>query len=475
MKKSHSRIVCAVVFLLLPALLLGAGMRFFVRDYLKDSAFQRLENQAQVLADLTAAYYTEGSVSNMQFFINLDLAAKVSQADAVVLSGDGRILLCSDSPTGCVHRGLSVSQEYLERVISRGGSNDTGIVLGLYDESRYVSAKPVYSSRTGQVIGLVMVSVPVSDTHSFLEWISNIFVLVFLMILLVTAICLSHFSRRHEHPLRQMAKTAADFGHGELDARVKLSGRYPEEVEELALSINNMADSLQKSEYSRQEFVANVSHELKTPMTTISGYVDGILDGTIPPEKHRKYMQIVSDETKRLSRLVRSMLDISQLQSEGGIPEEKLNRFDMGECVGQTLITYEQKILGKNLQMEVDMPDHPVYTIANQDYISQVVYNLLDNAVKFCPEGGRLAVSVREGTNKMYISVANDGQTIPPEELSLLFDRFHKTDKSRSQNRDGWGLGLYIVKTIVGLHGEDISVTSKDGRTEFTFTLPLYN
>ena len=119
------------------------------------------------------------------------------------------------------------------------------------------------------------------------------------------------------------------------------------------------------------------------------------------------------------------------------------------------------------------MPDHPVYILANQDYITQVIYNLVDNAVKFCPIGGALGLRIREGSDKAYISIYNDGQTIPSEELPLVFDRFHKIDKSRSQNRDGWGLGLYIVKTIVCSHGENISVSSHDGRTEFTFTMPL--
>jgi signal transduction histidine kinase len=210
-------------------------------------------------------------------------------------------------------------------------------------------------------------------------------------------------------------------------------------------------------------------------MTTIGGYIDGILDGTIPPERQRHYMQIVSDETKRLSRLVRSMLDISQLQSEGGIPAENMLRFDVCECVGQMLITFEQKIMAKQLQVDVKFPECPIYTVAQQDYISQVVYNLLDNAVKFCPQGGTLTLTIRESGGKIYVSVGNDGKTIPPEELSLLFDRFHKIDKSRHEKRDGWGLGLYIVKTIVGLHGEDISVTSLEGKTEFTFTLPLMN
>ncbi len=472
---NHGRVYYAVLFILLPALLLGAALRFFMQDYLKNTAFDRLQTHAEVLCDLTAAYHSEGSISNMQFFINLDLTAKVSQADAVVCNPDGVILLCSDSPTGCKHRGLSVGRDYLERVTRQQGTQDTGIIQGLYEEARYVCAKPVYAASTGQVAAIVMVSTPVEQTDMVLNWVGNMFALASLAILLLSAVCMNYFSQRHEHPLREMAKTTAAFGHGDLEARVNLMGRYPEEVEELALSINNMADSLQKSEYSRQEFVANVSHELKTPMTTISGYVDGMLDGTIPQEAQRKYMRIVSDETKRLARLVRSMLDISQLQGEGGIPDEKLNRFDMEECIGQTLITFEQKILGKELQLDVDMPEYPVYTIANQDYISQVVYNLLDNAVKFCPQGGNLTVSIREGTSKLYVTVANDGNTIPPEELSLLFDRFHKIDKSRNRNSDGWGLGLYIVKTIIGLHGEDISVTSKDGRTAFTFTLPLYN
>jgi signal transduction histidine kinase len=300
---------------------------------------------------------------------------------------------------------------------------------------------------------------------------------MFVSLLTVAAVMLimSIFARRHSAPLREMAQAASAFAHGDLNARVSIKHSYPIEVEELALSFNNMASHLQKSEYQRQEFVANVSHELKTPMTTIGGYIDGILDGTIPESKQRHYMQIVSDETKRLARLVRSMLDISQLQGEGGIPAEKLSRFEVEECAGQMLITFEQKIMKKNIYVDVDMPEYPVYTIANRDYISQVIYNLLDNAVKFCPQDGTLWLTVREGENKVYVSIANEGATIPPEELSLLFDRFHKIDKSRTRNSDGWGLGLYIVKTIIGLHGEDISVTSIAGKTEFTFTLPLEN
>jgi signal transduction histidine kinase len=166
------------------------------------------------------------------------------------------------------------------------------------------------------------------------------------------------------------------------------------------------------------------------------------------------------------------MLDISRLQNQGGIPGEKKSRFELSECAGMVLITFEQKILQKGCEVEVEMPEHPVFTFADQDSITQVIYNLLDNAVKFCPSDGTLGLRIREGGGKLYVSISNDGETIPPEELPLVFDRFHKTDKSRTQ-KDGWGLGLYIVKTLVDSHGENISVTSRDGKTEFTFTLPL--
>ena len=168
------------------------------------------------------------------------------------------------------------------------------------------------------------------------------------------------------------------------------------------------------------------------------------------------------------------MLDISQLQSQD-IPEEKKMHFDLEEAVGQVLITFEKKINDKNLNVDVVMPEHPVYTIANRDYVTQVIYNLIDNAVKFCPQEGTLGLKIRQGGGKVFVSISNDGETIPAEELPLVFDRFHKLDKSRSQNRDGWGLGLYIVKTIVCSHGENISVSSKDGKTDFTFTMPLVN
>ena len=476
MRTSFSRTFFPAAIILLAALLLvGASFQVLVRNMMTQQSMDSLKEDCAAISELATAYYTEGSLTAEDFFVNLSIATRVSGSDAVICDGKGRLVLCSDSPMGCSHRGLVIDTNYMKKVFRTGEVTDVGQVKGLYTESRYVVGMPILDGGTQTPVGLVLVSTPVTTALSLLDKLADTYLLVSVLVVLVSVVVITFLARHQSSPLREMAKAASDFGHGHLDARVTVDEHSPQEVQELALAFNNMASSLQKSEYQRQEFVANVSHELKTPMTTISGYVDGMLDGTIPPERQTHYMQLVSQETKRLSRLVRSMLDISRMQDQEGIPPEKLSRFDMCECAGQVLITFEQKITGKNINVDVAFPEHAVYTWASQDAITQVVYNLVDNAVKFCPEGGTLSLGIKESDSKLFVTVGNDGDTIPPEELPLVFDRFHKLDKSRAQNRDGWGLGLYIVKTLIGRHGEDISVASQNGRTEFTFTLPLVN
>jgi len=474
MRSAFSRtFFSAAMVLLMAMLLIGTSFQALVRNYLTDQAMEGLKNDGNAIAALASAYYTEGTLNHEDFLVNLSFVSQVSQADAVICDSAGRLVLCSRAPFGCGHQGMVVSQDFLGEVFRTGCVTTTGIIQGLYEEERFVTAVPIVDSN-GFGVGIVIVSTPMVQVTQILQKISDTYLFISVLVVLLAVVMMSVLARQQSKPLKDMAKTANAFGHGNLDARVQVDPKSSDEVQDLAIAFNNMASSLQQSEYQRQEFVANVSHELKTPMTTISGFVDGMLDGTIPQERHSHYMHLVSDETKRLSRLVRSMLDISRLQDQD-IPEEKKSRFDLQELAGQVLITFEQKIDAKHLNVDVDFPAHPTYTRAGPDYITQVIYNLLDNAVKFCPEGGDLGMKIETGNSKLYVSISNSGETIPPNELALVFDRFHKLDKSRSQNRDGWGLGLYIVKTIVCRHGEDIAVTSQNGVTTFTFTLPLVN
>ncbi len=473
MKSSFGRsFYTGALILLLSLTMLGASYQQLVKDYLTDAAFSRLERDAEAVSHLAASYAEgeEDAESGLQ--LNLNVITSLTDSEILICDSQGHVVSCSESPFGCKHTKMKVNTEYIDKVVSSDGDEATGMIKGLYDDARFIVSKPI--KYDDNVLGITIASVPTASTNSVLKKLATYYLNTALVVILVSIIGVFAYAGTSSRPLRELAKAANAFAHGDLEARVRVEDSYSEETKDLAIAFNNMASSLQKSEYQRQEFVANVSHELKTPMTTISGYVDGILDGTIPPEKERHYLQIVSDETKRLSRLVRSMLDISQLQDKQ-IPDEKKANFDMEECAGLALLNFEKRINDKHINVTVDMPEHPVYTFANQDSITQVVYNLVDNAVKFCPDGGNLGLTIKEGGNKVYVSVSNDGDTIPPEELPLVFDRFHKLDKSRSQNRDGWGLGLYIVKTIVNSHGENISATSRDGKTEFTFTMPLAN
>ena len=287
MKSTFSRTFFPAALLLLAALLLvGASFQILVKSYLVNESYTDLEGDGTVIASLASAYYTEGSLSGRNFLVNLSVAAEVSDADAVIFDSTGRLILCSDSPFGCIHQGWTVNEEYLHLVYSKGSAKNSGVTSSLYPDPRYVVSVPILDSDTQKPVGIVMVSKPMSTTLSILDKLSDIYLFVSFLSVIAVMLIMSIFARRHSAPLKEMAQAASAFGHGDLNARVAVKSTYAQEIEELALAFNNMASSLQKSEYQRQEFVANVSHELKTPMTTIGGYIDGMLDGTSPPEKH---------------------------------------------------------------------------------------------------------------------------------------------------------------------------------------------
>jgi signal transduction histidine kinase len=232
-----------------------------------------------------------------------------------------------------------------------------------------------------------------------------------------------------------------------------------------------MASALSVLESSRRSFVANVSHELKTPMTTISGFIDGILDGTIPKEQHGEYLTIVSNEVKRLSRLVVSMLNLSKI--EAGELKLKESEFDITQLLLSCMLTFEQEIEKKKIDIVGFENMKTAVVCADRDMIYQVVYNLIDNAVKFTQQGGEIEVSAeRKIGGSVIVSIKNSGEGIDSEEISRIFERFYKVDKSRSYDNKSAGLGLYLCKTIIDMHnGKIYAESEKDSFAKFTFEL----
>ena len=332
--------------------------------------------------------------------------------------------------------------------------------------------KSISSDKSGEVIGHVFVT---NDTDrlmsiwsSFLIIASVVMIMVFCMSMIVSLV----FSKRIARPLDEMAVASRRFARGDFSVRVRQEGDPADEMGALIDSFNKMADSLESSEKRRSEFIANISHELRTPMTTIAGFADGILDGTIPKEEEEKYLISIRDETRRLSRLVRDMLSASQTNARAADPSRR-TVFDLTELVLQTLLSFESRATAKNLDVDPQLPDSHILVIADKDAITQVIYNLLDNAVKFARVGSCLTLRLYKDNGKAYVSIKDEGETIPPDDLPFIFDRFHKSDRSRSLDKDGVGLGLYLVKSIINSHDEDIAVRSEEGVTEFVFTLKL--
>jgi len=440
--------------------------RFIIRN-----KTDTMRKDAVTAGRIVSAYEQEWGLSGLEVRAALMWLSDVTGFHMVVCDQNGTVVSCSDRTVVCPHIGKTLPSAALSKISSDGEYYGLSTMDGLYDHERYIVGTALQADKDGNVSYLFL-SAGAGEMSLIWRQFAGLFALAAVAAALI-AFAISYFTtRRQAKPIREMAAAADKFGHGDFSVRVAQDPKQCTEMGELAEAFNMMADSLERSEAARRDLIANVSHELKTPMTTITGFADGILDGTIPPEKEKEYLGVISSETKRLSRLVRGMLDMSQLQAKDPA-ELRKKSFDLSEVVCQALLSLEKKINDRGLDVDAQLPEEPVVTLGDRDAITQVVYNLIDNAAKFATKGSVIRLELWKQEDKAYVSVENDGETISKEELPLIFDRFHKTDHSRSMDREGVGLGLYIVKTILDNHGEEIFVTSKDGVTKFVFTLTL--
>ena len=462
-----------VGMVLLTLVLLGTVFFSLSYNYARGQKTDELLERAQVVSRLSVRYLESGRYLTMeelrqdQVFQQLAAtAAMISDMDILVCDEEGHVLLSTDETME--GQSITIPEGVMSAVLEQGTWAGRSRLDQLYESKRFVGGVSVVSPTTGNVLGTVF-TVSSGDTVDALwRTFAGLLVMTALVVLMISFVATSVTTMRQIKPIREMAQATRCYAEGDFDIRMNDYGR-DDEIGELAASFNNMAERLQQTERQRREFIANISHELKTPMTTIAGYTDGILDGTIPPENEKQYLQIIANESRRLSRLVRRMLDVSQLQAMD--PLRNGNHFDICESMRRVLISMEKKINDRHLDVEADIPDEPILVLGDNDMITQVLYNLLENAAKFAREGSTLYLGVTMMDGKARVTVRNVGDTIPAEELPLLFERFHKSDKSRSADKDGYGLGLYIVKTILQQHKEDISVTSENGVTTFTFSL----
>ena len=318
------------------------------------------------------------------------------------------------------------------------------------------------------VMVLVFMSTPVKEVGVARTQVFRYFLMSMGAAITIAVILIYIFSLRLSHPLKQIKSAASRIASGEFEKRLDIKTK--DEIGDLARTFDQMAVALQNIEEMRRGFVANVSHELRTPMTSIRGFVDGILDGTIPPEKQSHYLTIVRDETIRLNRLVNDLLDLARM--EAGEVKLNITVWDINELVRKCVIKLETLLLNKGLTVDADFEEEDLPVKADSDSIERVVYNLMHNAIKFTPAGGKISIVTRKRRDKAEISIKDTGIGIDRDDLDMIWDRFYKADKSRGRDKTGTGLGLAIVRNIINEHGQDVWVESKPGEgTAFTFTL----
>ena len=460
-------IVAALVvvsFTLTAALQIVFARRYWIADK-RESLEKQTENVAAMMSENMAEFYPNNYYVSEEVRPLLLRMAEAADVNILITDHEYRVLMCSHMP--CFHEDM-VLPKLVQSWLQQEGFFTVAVMPELYDEtSQYTTGCALKVSN--KTVGYVVVSSSAEALGLYVLDNLRSYSLAALAVLILAFIALYIMTYQMVRPLRQMAALTRQFSRGDFSGRVKVRGK--DEVAELAQALNGMAVSLSSVEDMRRSFVANVSHDLKTPMTTISGFIDGILDGTVPAEQRGEYLRIVSEETKRLSRLVTAMLDLTRIDS-GSLQLHPVE-FDLTAMVCATLVSFEPRIEKKHLAVEglEDCRSQPV--CADYDLLQQVMYNLLDNAVKFTEEGGSIRVILSRQENKVICSVRNTGGGIPASEMPHIFERFYKSDRSRGLDKTGTGLGLYIVKTVIDLHGGEITVRSAEGEfCEFTFWLP---
>ena len=470
-------LILAISFVILSGIITAT-----VKNYITENSTEELERTCLAvsshLSDNLLVEDLEAHVaSGMAARVLMPLLGRNSNMDIMLTDDLGRVLLTThtDKNTGekrLIYQGElgEVDLNKLDRYDKEDGQRlliFNGVLDKQSGKNVRLCAKTVHTNNA--VRGYVLVLSDIEQEDLLYRELRQTITRNALWLMLAAFIAVYFVSERIVHPLKEMKAAAKSFAEGDFSTRVKVYGK--DEISELAEAFNNMAQSLDSFDKMRNSFLANVSHDLRTPMTTISGFIDGITSGAIPPEKHGYYLNIISGEVHRLSRLVSDLLDISRLES--GDRKFSFTQFNICEIARLILLSFEQKIEEKRLDVIFEADDDDIEVIGDKDAIHQVVYNLCDNAIKFAKEGGKFAISITATENKkIRFSVFDEGQSISGEDLNLVFDRFYKTDKSRGLDKNGVGLGLYICKTIIDAHGEEIHAESpSDNGAEFWFTL----
>lgn len=433
-------------------------------QYFIENRKELLYEQGRKVAEEAAAVLYLGNPNSRGLANDLQVLDKFLNAHIWVVNNDGTVVAVSGSNEEQL-LGRRVEEKEL-MALAGGQSIDTrGDFYGMLEEPSLTVGYPVFVNN--RFAGGVLVHASLMEIQKNFREIYKLTLWAILISVAIAYGILYIQIRRISNPIRELSEAAKIIAGGEFQKRLDIN--TGDEIEELGRSFNNMAESLEKIEENRRNLIANISHDLRSPMTSIRGFIEGIVDGTIPEEKRGHYLNIVLEESKRLIKITNELLELNNMQ-QGRLKIRK-EAFELNETIRRKLLSFEKGITEKKLNVTFSMYEEKSPVSSDQLLIERVLSNLVDNAVKFTPENGSIEIKTSENGDRVSVEVINTGAEISAEELNRVWERFHKGDASRGMYKSGYGLGLAIVKEIISQLEERIWVSSGEGYVKFTFTI----
>lgn len=460
----------AIVAIIL--VLLAVGLSFTLRGVIVDKQLRQMEGDVENMVAMVEQYSSDDFGKGL-VFQELVATAQIKKAEIWIVQPDGRYMKITGDANSTFDYQNNVLNDQLVRqmnnVLSGAEISTTGMFDAPFNAPMMTVGQPITENNV--IIGAIFMHVKVDELGGVLRSTYQYIAFSALLAVGLAFILVYISSRRLSRPLHQMSEAANDIAKGNFDRRVAENGE--DEIGQLSRSFNMMVKDLQIQEQMRRGFVANVSHELRSPLTSIQGFTQGMLDGTVPDNERQRCYETILQETKRLGKLINDLLDLSQMEAG----KYRLNKtvVELNELIRRTLITFEGRIDAKNLQVDVCFENEKIHIDADADRIIQVLTNLFDNAVKFSNQAGKLIIRTKSKDKNVRILIADNGQGIPRKDLPHIWDRFYQAQDT-SQGESGTGLGLSITKMIIEQHGGRISVRSTEGKmTVFLIDLPQHN
>ena len=465
MKKTlYTKFILAyVIFAFFGFLVVATFVSSMTFEHLKREKANALYKEATLIATTYASdlYNNEVSIDTVQK--QLDALDTFLSASIWIINPSGRLVIDTSKPLDINN---PVIVNHFDPTITAGSYYTVGNFFGMFDEKTLSVFSPITSNY--EVKGYVVIHTAISNLTDSANSLLTISYILLVILFLLSLIILIFFTELVYLPLRKITFATEQYAAGNMKYRFQVDSA--DEIGYLAASLSYMASEIARSEENQKKIVANVSHDFRSPLTSIRGYLEAMIDGTIPCEAHEKYLGIVLNETQRLTKLTNNLLSLNSLNSNGMFLEK--NDFDINQVIKNTAASFEGTCIRKMIAIELILTGEVMFVNADITKIQQVLYNLLDNAIKFSHRDSVIMIETTEKHSKIFVSIKDSGIGIPKESLKMIWDRFYKTDQSRGKDKKGTGLGLSITKEIIHAHGENINVVSTEGvGTEFIFSL----